>query len=47
MITVSTWQENDRVAVAIKDNCLGIKPEQMEHIFSLSTPPSLKSKEPV
>lgn len=33
MITVSTWQENDRVAVAIKDNCMGIKPEQMEHIF--------------
>ena len=33
LITVSTWQENDNVAVAIKDSGIGIKPEDMEHIF--------------
>lgn len=34
VITVSTWQENDsRVAVAIKDTGMGIKPENMEQIF--------------
>jgi signal transduction histidine kinase len=33
VITVSTWQENDKVAVAIKDTGTGIKPEDMEHIF--------------
>ena len=33
LITVSTWQENDNVAVAIKDSGAGIKPEDMEHIF--------------
>lgn len=33
VITASTWQENDRVAVAIRDTGVGIKPEQMEHIF--------------
>ena len=34
VITVSTWQEDDnRVAVAIKDTGMGIKPEDMEQIF--------------
>ena len=33
VITVSTWQEHDRVAVAIKDNGRGIKPENIELIF--------------
>jgi len=33
MITVSTRQEDDKVAVAIKDNGCGIKPEQVELIF--------------
>jgi len=34
VITVSTWQEDDnRVAVAIKDTGMGIKPENMEQIF--------------
>ena len=33
VITVSTWQEKEKVAVAIKDNCDGIKPEDMERIF--------------
>jgi signal transduction histidine kinase len=33
VITVSTWQENDKVAVAIKDTGTGIKPEDMEQIF--------------
>ena len=33
VITVSTWQEHDRVAVAIKDNGRGIKPENIEFIF--------------
>jgi PAS domain S-box-containing protein len=44
VIKVSTWQENDRVAVAIKDNCMGIKPEQMEHIFRpfYTTKPEVK-----
>jgi len=32
-ITVSTWQEGDKVAVAIKDTGVGIKPEDMENIF--------------
>jgi len=44
VITVSTWQENDRVAVAIKDNGVGIKPEEMEHIFRpfFTTKPEVK-----
>jgi signal transduction histidine kinase len=33
VITVSTWREDDRMAVAIKDNGVGIKPEDMERIF--------------
>jgi len=33
VITVSTWQEEQRVAVAIKDTGKGIKPEDMDHIF--------------
>ena len=33
IITISTWQENDRVAVAIEDTGIGIKPEQMAYIF--------------
>jgi PAS domain S-box-containing protein len=44
VITVSTWQENDRVAVAIKDTGVGIKPEVMEHIFQpfFTTKPEVK-----
>ena len=33
VVTVSTRQENDRVAVAIQDTGVGIKPSEMEHIF--------------
>jgi PAS domain S-box-containing protein len=33
VITVSTWQEDDRVAVAIKDTGVGIDPERIEMIF--------------
>jgi len=32
-ITVTTWQENNKVVVAIKDTGVGIKPEEIEHIF--------------
>jgi len=32
-ITVSTYQQEDEVAVSIKDTGVGIKPEDMEHIF--------------
>jgi len=32
-ITVSTWEEGDRVAVAIKDTGVGIEPQAMERIF--------------
>jgi signal transduction histidine kinase len=44
IITISTWQENDRVAVAIKDNGVGIKPAEMEHIFRpfFTTKPEVK-----
>jgi PAS domain S-box-containing protein len=44
MITISTWQENDKVAVAIQDTGIGIKPEQMEHIFQpfYTTKPAVK-----
>ncbi len=44
VITVSTWQESDRVAVAISDTGVGIKPEDMEHIFRpfFSTKPQVK-----
>ncbi len=33
VITVTTWQKNNKVAVAIKDTGVGINPEVMEHIF--------------
>jgi len=44
VITVSTRQENDRVAVAIRDTGIGIKPEEMEHIFRpfFTTKPEVK-----
>ena len=43
-LTVSTWQENERVAVAIKDTGSGIKPEDRERIFQpfFSTKPAVK-----
>jgi len=33
VVTVSTRQENDRVAVTIQDTGVGIKPSEMGHIF--------------
>jgi len=44
IITVSTWQEGERVAVAIKDTGIGIKPEEMELIFQpfYTTKPEIK-----
>jgi signal transduction histidine kinase/AmiR/NasT family two-component response regulator len=33
VITISTWQEGDKVAVAIKDTGIGIKPADMKQIF--------------
>lgn len=33
IIAISTWRESDKVAVAIRDNGIGIKPADMEHIF--------------
>ncbi|MBM9538498.1 ATP-binding response regulator [Desulfobulbus alkaliphilus] len=33
VITLLTWQENDRVAVAFHDNGIGIKDEAMEQLF--------------
>jgi len=33
LITVSTWREGQRIAVAIKDTGTGIEPENMELIF--------------
>ena len=44
VITVSTWQEDDKVAVAIKDTGIGIKPENMELIFQpfYTTKPAVK-----
>lgn len=32
-VTIRTWQENDRVAVAIEDTGIGIQPEEMAYIF--------------
>ncbi len=44
VITVSTWQESDRVAVAIKDTGIGIPPEEMDLIFQpfFTTKPAVK-----
>jgi len=44
VISIRTWQEEDRVAVAINDNCMGIKPENMERIFQpfFTTKPEVK-----
>lgn len=33
VITISTWREEKRIAVAIKDTGIGIKPERMDRIF--------------
>ncbi|KJS03510.1 MAG: hypothetical protein VR65_00640 [Desulfobulbaceae bacterium BRH_c16a] len=33
VITISTWQEEKRIAVSIKDTGIGIKPERMDRIF--------------
>ncbi len=44
VLTVSTWQENDRVAIAIKDTGIGIQPGQMELLFQpfYTTKPEVK-----
>ena len=44
VITISTRQEGERVAVAIKDTGVGIKPEHMELIFQpfYTTKPEVK-----
>jgi PAS domain S-box-containing protein len=44
VIMVKTWRENDKAAVMIKDNGIGIKPEEMEHIFRpfYTTKPAVK-----
>jgi len=44
VITVSTWQETDKVAVAIKDTGCGIKAENIDLIFQpfFSTKPEVK-----
>jgi signal transduction histidine kinase len=44
VVTVSTWQENDRVAIAIKDTGIGIQPGQMELLFQsfYTTKPEVK-----
>ena len=44
VITVSTRQEDKKVAVAIQDTGVGIKPEEMEHIFRpfYTTKPEVK-----
>ena len=43
-ITVSTWQEDRNVAVAIKDTGIGIDPDNIDHIFEpfYTTKPGLK-----
>jgi PAS domain S-box-containing protein len=33
IITITTWQEKNRIAMAIKDNGIGIKPEEIDLIF--------------
>jgi len=44
VITVGTRQDVDRVAIAIKDSGVGIKPSEMEHIFRpfYTTKPKIK-----
>ena len=44
VITVSTWQEDQKIFVSIKDNGVGIKPEEMDRIFQpfFTTKPSVK-----
>lgn len=44
LITITTWQENNKIAMAIKDNGVGIKPENMELIFQpfFTTKPEVK-----
>lgn len=44
MITISTRQDGDKVAVAFKDNGTGIRPEEMERIFQpfYTTKPAVK-----
>ncbi len=43
-ISISTWQEGDRVAISIKDNGVGIQAEQMDLIFQpfYTTKPEVK-----
>ncbi len=44
VITIATWQENDRIALQIKDTGIGIKPENMGNIFDpfFTTKPEVK-----
>lgn len=44
VVRVKTWQENDKAAVMIKDTGIGIKPEEMDHIFRpfYTTKPAVK-----
>ena len=43
-ITISTWQEDERVAIAIQDTGVGIEPEKIDLIFQpfYSTKPEVK-----
>ena len=43
-ITISTWQQDQRVAVAIKDTGTGIEPEKMDQLFQpfFTTKPGVK-----
>ena len=44
IITITTWQEEQRVAVAIKDTGIGIEPDKLHHIFEpfYTTKPGVK-----
>ncbi len=44
VITISTWREDKIIAIAIKDNGVGIKPDQMDLIFQpfYTTKPEVK-----
>ena len=44
VITVSTWQEDNKVAISIKDTGIGIQPEQMSFLFQpfYTTKPDVK-----